>query len=328
MPKIFSELQLIFIPCQENRYRPKFLETKVLFWYIIALLVLKLVMVLFFVSFPGTIFFADLTKSTLIELTNQERESLGIPFLKDNPKLDEAAYLKGKDMLEKDYFSHQSPAGVSPWYWFKKSGYSYQYAGENLAIGFLDSEEVYQAWKDSPSHRANLFNPNYQDIGIAVLKGDYQGDETTLVVQLFGSEIGTGTKIKETVKSEKEAQEDFPSQTPEEKKVSPQEIPEGTGVTVGKGGVKIAGAQIKENDLKVKFLSFMALTYPDILGKIIFYSLILIIISLVLNILVKIDIQHRDLILKTLIFIAILVLFFWSDKEIIIKLIPHALSIY
>ncbi len=92
----------------------------------------------------------------MLELTNEERIDNGLSALELNPKLELAAQQKAQDILSKDYFAHQSPDGFTPWYWFEKVGYDYQYAGENLAIGFLDSEEVSQAWLESPSHRANL----------------------------------------------------------------------------------------------------------------------------------------------------------------------------
>jgi len=103
--------------------------------------------------------------------------------------LDAAAKQKAEDMFQNNYFSHFSPTGVSPWYWINKSGYNYHYAGENLAMNFIDSEEVVRAWLNSPGHRENLLNKNYQDIGIAVLPADFskQGINQPIVVQLFGS---------------------------------------------------------------------------------------------------------------------------------------------
>ncbi|PIT94600.1 hypothetical protein COT96_03040, partial [Candidatus Falkowbacteria bacterium CG10_big_fil_rev_8_21_14_0_10_38_22] len=149
--KILSKFKLIFIPCKENRYRPKVLDTKFLLYYLIFLFTLKILIIPFIIYFPKSIFFAEITNNAIIEFTNQERQLTGLSFLKENPVLDQAAYLKAQDILEKSYFSHKSPEGISPWYWFKKAGYDYKFAGENLAIGFLDSEEVINAWYDSPS---------------------------------------------------------------------------------------------------------------------------------------------------------------------------------
>jgi len=191
------KLKKLIIPCPENNYRPGILESRVLIYYIVFLLVLKV----FFISF------IVFSQSLLVELTNEKRESLGLNSLENNEVLQEAAYLKAQDMIENGYFSHESPSGISPWRWFEKAGYNYRAAGENLGIGFLDSEEIYRAWYDSPSHRENLLNPLYKDIGIAVLKGDFHGSETTIVVQLFGSEKAVSAETEELFKEEDSEEE-------------------------------------------------------------------------------------------------------------------------
>jgi hypothetical protein len=99
-------------------------------------------------------------------------------------------------MVKNQYFAHTSPDGVSPWHWFKSAGYNYKYAGENLAIGFYESEEVYNAWLNSPSHRANIVNPNYTQVGTAVLSG-YDQNGTIVVVQEFGTQA-TVAKVVDT----------------------------------------------------------------------------------------------------------------------------------
>ena len=120
------------------------------------------------------------------DLTNQERANLVLPLLKRNPILDQAAQLKANDMVINGYFAHNSPTGITPWYWFGQVGYLFTYAGENLAVHFSDSDEVVSAWMASPTHRANIVNSNYTEIGIGTARGIYQGYETVFVVQLFG----------------------------------------------------------------------------------------------------------------------------------------------
>jgi hypothetical protein len=68
----------------------------------------------------------------------------------------------------------------------KEAGYEYQVAGENLARDFGTTPDMMEAWMASPTHRANIVNPKYTEIGIAVIDGVFQGYETTLVVQMFG----------------------------------------------------------------------------------------------------------------------------------------------
>ncbi len=337
MEKILQKAKILFIPCEENRHRPRFLKSEFLFYYIVGLLVLKLIAVSFVAYFPKTVFFADLTKTTLIQLTNQERQAMGLTTLKENPELDQAAQQKAQDMLAQDYFSHWSPTGVSPWYWFKEAGYSYQLAGENLAIGFLDSEEVVNAWLNSPSHRANLVNSGFQETGMAVLKGDFQGSETTVVVQLFGSPI---QKVVEKVLPEKQEkititkpeikEEILPEKITEEQKNSEEPVTE-KEVVAGASEVQLTASQpetaAQKEKLSLSLFKFLSLNYPNILEKIIFYSLLLITIALILNVFIKIHIQDGRLILKTVIFITLLVLFVLSNKEVIVQLIPHNLLI-
>jgi len=188
-------------------------------WLILILFFLKISSIAFIYYFPKSSFFAEISKSLLLTLTNQERKSLGVSVLRENTKLNQAAYLKAKDMLEKDYFAHTSPSGRSPWHWFEKVGYNYRYAGENLAIDFLDSEELFAAWDNSPSHRENIINTNYTDIGIAVVTGEFEGAQTTVVVQLFGSPVPA--LAKETTTS---TQKPKPSTTTVPKPVTTSQI--------------------------------------------------------------------------------------------------------
>jgi len=354
---IWLKLKLIFVPTRENNFRPKFLTSRVLLYCLLILFILKIITVPFLIYFPKSVFFSAIVKTTLIELLNQERKSLGLQSLKENTVLDNAAILKAQDILEKDYFSHQSPEGVSPWHWFKIAGYNYKIAGENLAIGFLDSSEVNQSWMDSPLHRANLLNANYKDVGIAVLTGDFQGNETTVVVQLFGElkPVAAGLKVQTKEQVIKETATPTAEKTEVEEgsffsTSSETSVKEATGTqTLGSefnsakkevtpalvkedksSSSPFTAARVKEAQQKATlgFFSFFRSDYQKILQIIIYGFLGLIILALIINIFVRIDIQHVDLILKTLGFIAVLVLFILVDKGVIIKLIPHNFYIY
>jgi len=329
--KILSNLRLFFIPCQENNYRPRFLMSKWLPWVIVALFIAKIVVISFFVYLPKTTFFSDLlaalTKNSIVELTNQERKSLGLAPLKVNPKLEEAAYLKAQDMMAKDYFSHQSPAGVRPWDWLKKVNYKYKYAGENLAIGFLDSDEVIKAWNESPSHRANLLNSNYQEFGIAVVRGNFEGSDTTLVVQFFGSPVQQKVVAsKATVETTKPAEGKATETKPQEEKITPPKtevLPEETKEEP-KEEIILPNLTDSENTAPFRLFQFAAENYPGIIQNVIFYFLILVIIALILNVFIRIDIQDKSLILKTVIFILFLTLLSFINKGILVKFIPHS----
>lgn len=130
---------------------------------------------------------AAVISQSLVTLTNADRSKSELGTLAINPLLTAAAQAKADDMAKKGYFAHTSPDGTTSWFWFKQAGYSYSYAGENLAVDFGDSSDVENAWLNSPTHRANILNSHYTEIGIATAVGMYQGHETTFVVQMFGT---------------------------------------------------------------------------------------------------------------------------------------------
>lgn len=127
------------------------------------------------------------SKADIVTSTNTFRATLKLQPLKENIALTIAAAQKLQDMVQNQYFSHVSPAGVTPWHWFEVNRYSYVYAGENLAIGFFDASSTVDAWSRSSTHRANLVNPNYRDIGVAVQQATIKEMKGIVVVQLLGA---------------------------------------------------------------------------------------------------------------------------------------------
>lgn len=148
---------------------------------------------------PGVLGFASqISPDKVIELTNAERLNAGVSIVKINPELNQAALAKAADMFEDNYWAHISPTGTEPWYFITQSGYKYQHAGENLARDFSNPTDIVKAWMASPTHRQNLLDDRYKDIGIAVMDGTINGVETTLVVQMFGSTTSTVARIAST----------------------------------------------------------------------------------------------------------------------------------
>ena len=182
----FEKIRYFTLPSQNNNFKSRFLESNLLLYCVVLLLILKIVTVFVPINFPKNIFFADITQMALENFANQTRQSAGLQPLVENPKLDEAAQLKAENMVTNNYFAHTSPAGLTPWHWFSAVGYNYKYAGENLAVGFFDSQEVYNAWLNSPEHKANILNPNYKEFGTAVLNG-FGPNNSIIVVQEFGA---------------------------------------------------------------------------------------------------------------------------------------------
>jgi len=137
-------------------------------------------------GFGHSEFFASILPSVLIDSANNDRQTDQLNRLRYNPLLEEAAKLKANDMAELGYFAHTSPAGIDPWHWLKEVGYNYTSAGENLAVNFSESQDIHTAWMNSPSHRANILDSRYTEIGIATATGIYKGQETIFVVEFFG----------------------------------------------------------------------------------------------------------------------------------------------
>ncbi len=135
-----------------------------------------------------------LSTSTIVTLTNHDRSDAGLLAMHYNETLGLAAQMKANDMANKGYFSHVSPSGEKPWYWLSQVGYKFIYAGENLAISFSNSDSLEHAWMNSPEHRKNILSKNYNEIGIGIAFGTYQGRPTTFVVELFGERNSTSTK--------------------------------------------------------------------------------------------------------------------------------------
>ncbi|MDO8626283.1 MAG: CAP domain-containing protein, partial [Candidatus Magasanikbacteria bacterium] len=163
-------------------------NNKFLFYNLLALVFIKAVFSYSSLQFANLIDgIAAFGKEDIIIQTNTLRQTLGLGGLRESVVLDIAAAQKLQDMLQNQYFAHTSPAGVSPWHWIEVNQYKYSYAGENLAIGFLTAKDTVNAWANSPSHRANLLNANYKEIGIAIAPAKIQNSQGFLVVQLFGT---------------------------------------------------------------------------------------------------------------------------------------------
>lgn len=147
---------------------------------------------------------SNLTVRGVIERTNIERaQNGGLSALTENELLNRDAQMKVDDMFAKQYFEHVSPIGVGPADLAKAVGYAYVIVGENLALGDFGSDQgVVTAWMNSPGHRANILNVHYQEIGAAVGKGIYEGNETWLAVQSFGMPLSACPAIDYTLKSQ------------------------------------------------------------------------------------------------------------------------------
>lgn len=99
-------------------------------------------------------------EARVLELTNAYRLEHGLDPLQSDASLNAAAEDWSREMADGDFFRHSSPDQV------RDFGYAPIRWGENIAAGFQTPEAVVEGWIDSPSHRANILNPYFEEIGI------------------------------------------------------------------------------------------------------------------------------------------------------------------
>lgn len=188
----------LFIPHDSNNHRSRILHPHAFLAYIVFIVFFGFGIRAASNIAPHILGIAtNISVEDLLYDTNLKRQESGLPTLTISTKLSQAAYKKAQNMFSEDYWAHFGPNGESPWDFIISSGYSYSYAGENLAKDFNDSPSVVQAWMDSPTHRDNMLKSEYKDIGFAVVNGKLNGQETTLVVQMFGTSNSSNTQASD-----------------------------------------------------------------------------------------------------------------------------------
>lgn len=134
---------------------------------------------------------SEINEENILRLINKERTYRGIPSLEIDERLDKAAIRKTEDMINRNYFEHYA-FGLTPWNFITEAGYNYLYAGENLAMDFDTSEGMVRSWMQSTTHRNNILNPDFDETGIGIVKGEYTEDgnshETYMVTNMFARE--------------------------------------------------------------------------------------------------------------------------------------------
>ncbi|GIG00921.1 sigma-70 family RNA polymerase sigma factor [Catellatospora citrea] len=121
-------------------------------------------------------------EAQMLALVNQARKSAGCGALRAEPKLDKAARLHSADMAKRNYFSHTTPDGVSPWDRAKAAGYD-QPSAENIAAGNASAKATMTQWMNSPGHKANILNCSYKAMGVGRATG---GSYRYYWTQMFG----------------------------------------------------------------------------------------------------------------------------------------------
>ena len=250
MKRIFLWLKKYFIPHRENAYKPHFLRHESMLFFFLLIIIVELgFLIQVFIIFDKTGFLASVLPGVLTSLTNEEREENNAAPLLENELLALAAKLKAEDMAREGYFAHTSPDGKTPWYWLNQVGYKYALAGENLAVNFFESDEVAQAWMDSPTHRANIVKKDYTEIGIGVATGKYEGKNTVFVAQFFGTPIKTIAVVQTPAPPVSPLQTPTtpPASTPTPSSPTPIETPpESPGIAIAPVETQVLGEEVNK----------------------------------------------------------------------------------
>ena len=164
------------------------------YWPYIPLLTIVLVgislSILILASKPdNTNISADINSLSLLNTTNSSRKTLNLQPLNINNNLNTAAQIKANDMAIRNYWSPVNPDGQTPWELIKSTGYRLKNGSENLAYGFNSSSSLMSAWLNSNSHKSNMLNYKYNEVGFGIVNApNFQNSgPQTIVVALYAS---------------------------------------------------------------------------------------------------------------------------------------------
>ncbi len=153
-------------------------------------------------SKPATLAYAtEMSRDNLLSSTNQRRANNGKAALTLNSKLNAAAQAKADDMVARDYWSHNTPEGEEPWVFIDAQGYNYKKAGENLAYGFATSDNTVTGWMNSPSHKENMLDGAYTEVGFGFANSPNfvgTGNETIVVAHYGAPVLGASSSPEPT----------------------------------------------------------------------------------------------------------------------------------
>lgn len=376
-----------FIPHGGNDHKPKILRAKPLLIIVIISVLLKVGIgaYLFFI-YPNMGIMQPKMIDEIMALTNHDRENNNLNPLVINPILSKAALSRANDMVANNYFSHYGLDGKNPWDWIDREEYPYLNVGENLAMNFLSADSAHSALMQSPLHKKNILNPNYEEIGLAIINGKINDKDTTILVEIFATkksetkeplvletepentakeEIKQETKNDEikVLSSENETDNNKIEEKPEEPLVQPEnqevkiikeEITDQEDIEENIGKIEEESAEesnineeqinliktdilnkIKEEDEKKALNArieseknlnqeLIAIEHKDNkirtgIALITFskYSYIivasLIVLILIINIIIRIEIQHKPIIMQSLLVVMVLLLLIFVE---------------
>lgn len=120
-------------------------------------------------------------EQSLLALINHERTLAGLPPLQSDPDLADVGRQHAREMFALGYFGYTSPTTGEPADRLAVAGLSYALSAENIALA-PTAEQAHEGLMNSPPHRANILNPGFTRVGVAVLRS---ADHGLMVTQQF-----------------------------------------------------------------------------------------------------------------------------------------------
>jgi len=123
----------------------------------------------------------------LIDLTNKARAKEKLPALKFNAVLQKVAAAHSANMVKQNKMEHELD-GKRVLQRLDDAGYDYDFCGENLGVldDLKDIAAIHEKWLKSPSHRENILNSKFEEIGLAIVKHPKKNE--WYVTEVFGTE--------------------------------------------------------------------------------------------------------------------------------------------
>lgn len=322
-------LKKYFIPHHENNYHPHILHAKRAVFYGSVFLLAKVMLVAFVILLPTEVFvLPDVLaeeQRQIVALTNETRIENGLPVLTVVEKLNTSAQYKANDMAEKEYFAHtENNKTVTSW--LKLSGYEYETAGENLAVGFSTAQDIVDAWKKSPTHYANLVDTDFMNLGVGLTGGIYNGQPTVFIAQHLASPISVNEVVKKPAKvAVKPKVKENPEKTVDKPADVAPIVTETDSVLPSTAAVSVLSAKVENipptaapvMNIKAptpieKYIQAKSVLSPitnifKVSKNIYFVAICFFVLALLLNIIIEIRKQHPHVILQTSGLIALLV---------------------
>lgn len=121
---------------------------------------------------PSDLESLDGQERLIFHTTNALRAINGVSALEYSDEAADCVRNHCKDMSARNYFSHDTPEGVTSAQRMKKCGIEYMKCGENLAAGRQDAFGLVDGWYNSSGHRRNLLEKDFDYVGVGVAKGN------------------------------------------------------------------------------------------------------------------------------------------------------------